>query len=168
MPAYYCYDVWGLQDVSEFNFIPREIGKDVPVICIIDNDGFKIDTLTGNSQQTHQTNVMFVQRQSIEHKSTVEIISHSGKKTKISKKLKEKAGELTKVTQYIISRGTNSEPPIRRYTAPPIDGSLPQKKRSVIHALARVDTNGDRCDVDQQQVPAYSGIQCMSEPGEGT
>ena len=71
------YHVWGLEDVSEFNFIPREIAKDVPAISIVDNDDFKIDTLTGNSQEAHRTNVMFVQRQSIEHKSTVENVSHS-------------------------------------------------------------------------------------------
>ena len=127
----------------------------------------KIDTLTGNSQQAHRTNVVFFQRQSIEHKPTVENISHSGKKAEISKKLKEKEGELTKVTQYIVSRGTSSEPLVRRYTASPIDGSLTQKKRSVIHALARVDSNGDRPDVDQQQFPAYSGMQaCLNQAGE--
>ena len=93
------YDVWGLEDVSESNFTPREIAKDVPAICIVDNDNFKIDTLTGNSQQAHRTNVMFEQRQSIEHKATVENVSHSGKKAEISKKLKEKAREMTKVTQ---------------------------------------------------------------------
>ena len=48
--------------------------------------------MTGNSPQAHQTYVLFVQRQSIEHKSTVEKISHSGKKAEISKKLKEKTG----------------------------------------------------------------------------
>ena len=50
---------------------------------------------------------------------------------------------MTKVTQYIVYRGTSSESPVDRYTAPPIDGSLPQKKRIVIYALARVDSNGD-------------------------
>ena len=74
------YDVWGMEDVSKSNFIPREIAKDVPVICSVDNDDFKIDTLTGNSQQAHRTNVMFVQRQSNERKSTIENISHSGQK----------------------------------------------------------------------------------------
>ena len=87
------YDLWGLEDVSESNFIPREVAKDVPAICIVDNDDFKIGTLTGNSQQAHRTNVMFVQRPSIEHKSTLENISHSVKEAQISKKLKEKAGE---------------------------------------------------------------------------
>ena len=81
------YDVRDLEDVSESMFIPRELAKDVPAICIADHDNFKIDTMTCNYQQAHQTNVMFVQCQSIEHKSTVEQISHSGKKTEISKKL---------------------------------------------------------------------------------
>ena len=87
------YDLWGLEDVSESNFIPREVAKDVPAICIVDNDDFEIGTLTGNSLQAHRTNVMFVQRPSIEHKSTLENISHSVKEAQISKKLKEKAGE---------------------------------------------------------------------------
>ena len=65
------YDVWGLEYVSESMIIPQEIAKDVPAIFIADNDDFKIDTLIGNSQQAHQTNAMFVQHQSIEHKSTV-------------------------------------------------------------------------------------------------
>ena len=51
------YDVWGLKDVPESNFIPQEIARDDPAICIVDNDDFKIDTLTGNSQQIHRTNV---------------------------------------------------------------------------------------------------------------
>lgn len=64
------HNVWGLEYVSESRFIPREIAKDVPAIFIADND-FKIDKLIGNSQQAHQTNAMFVQHQSNEHKSTV-------------------------------------------------------------------------------------------------
>ena len=89
--------------------------------------------MSGNSQQDHQTNVTFVQRQSIEHKPTVENISYSGKKAEISKKFKEKAGELTKVTQYIVSRGTSSKPPVRRYTAPPTEGSFSLQQVYLIH-----------------------------------
>ena len=47
------YGVWGLEHVSESNFIPREIAKDVSAICVVDNDDFKIDIVTGNSQQAH-------------------------------------------------------------------------------------------------------------------
>ena len=97
-------------------------------LCVIDNDDFKIDSLTGNSQQAHWTNLMFVQPQSIEHKSTVEKVSHSGKKAEIFRELKEKVEELIKVTQFIAPTDASSEPPVRRYTAPPIGGCLPQKK----------------------------------------
>ena len=65
------------------------------------------------------------------------------KKAEISNKLKEEVRELTKVIKYIVSRDTSSEPPVCRYTTPPIDGCLRQKKQSVIHTLARVDSNGD-------------------------
>ena len=74
---------------------------------------------------------------------------------------------MTKVTQCIISRGTSSEPHVRRYTAPSINGSLPQKKRCVMHALARVDSNCDLLDMDPQKVPAYSDMQaCMNKAGK--
>ena len=124
-------------------FTPREIAKDVPSICIVDNDEFKIDTLTDNSQQAYQTNFIFVQHQSTEHKTTVEKNSHSAKKAEISKQLKENARELTKVTQYIASRGASLEPLVCRHITTPINGFLPHKKRSVIYALARVDSNVD-------------------------
>ena len=71
-------------------YIPRKIARNVPAICVVDNDDFKIDSLTENSQQAHRTNVMFVQPQSIDHKFTVEKVSHSGKKAEIFKELKEK------------------------------------------------------------------------------
>ena len=37
----------------------------------------------------------------------------------------------------------------------------------MIHTLARVDSNGGQSDVDQQQVPAYNGMQaCLNQAGE--
>ena len=54
------YDVSGLEDVSESIFIHQEIAKGVVIICIFDNADFEINTLTGNSQQAHRTNVKFV------------------------------------------------------------------------------------------------------------
>lgn len=81
--------------------------------------------------------------------------------------MKEKAGELIKVAQYIVSRGESLEPLVRRHTTPPINGSLPHKKRSVIYALARVDSNVDQPDEDQPQVPPYSGMQaCLNQVRE--
>ena len=74
---------------------------------------------------------------------------------------------MTKGRQYIVSTGASTEPLVQRYNTPPIDGSLPQNKQSVINALARADSNGDQPDVDQQQVPAYSGMQAyLSHVGE--
>ena len=67
------------------------------------------------------------------------------KKEKFLKSWKKKPENWPKLHK----QGASPETPVSRYTAPPIDGSLPQKKRSVIHALARVDSNGDQPDVDQ-------------------
>ena len=83
------YDVWGLEDVSESMFIPQEIAKDVSVILIVDNDDFTMRHLTGNAEQAHRINAMFVQRQSNEDESSTEKVSHSGQKREIIKKLKE-------------------------------------------------------------------------------
>ena len=161
------YDVWGLENLTESMNIPCEIARDTPAICVVDNDDFKIDTLTGNSQQAHRTNVIFVQPQYLEKKSTSENITSTRKKSDVSKELREKAEELTKVVQYIMPVGASSEPPIRTYTAPPIEGSLQQQKRSVIHSLARIDHDGDRPEVDLQGVPAYSGLQaCLNPEGD--
>ena len=74
---------------------------------------------------------------------------------------------MIKVTKYIVSRGASSKPSVCRYTAPPIDGSLPQKKQRAMHVLARVDSNGDQPSVDQQQAQACSGMQaCLNQDGE--
>lgn len=55
------YDHWGLMDVEASATCPQEIADGKPAIVIIDNDDFKIDTLTGNSTGAHQTTVMYVQ-----------------------------------------------------------------------------------------------------------
>ncbi|KAK5851404.1 hypothetical protein PBY51_002201 [Eleginops maclovinus] len=55
------YDHWALMDVEASATCPQEIADSKPAIIIIDNDGFKIDTLTGNSTGAHRTNVMYVQ-----------------------------------------------------------------------------------------------------------
>ena len=105
------YDKWVLEDLNECMNIPREIANGVPVICIADNDDFKIDTLTGRSRQAHRTNVMFVQPQRIEHKSDVNVENSSGtNKAEISTALKHKAAELTSVAPYRAPRTVSSEP----------------------------------------------------------
>lgn len=81
--------------------------------------------------------------------------------------MKEKPRELTKLTQYSVPRGTSGELPAHKYAALPIDGSLRQKKQSLIHASPRVGSNRDRPDMDQKQVPVYSGMKaCLYQVGE--
>ena len=81
-----------LKDVSESMLIPQEIAKDVSVILFVGNDDFAMTHLTGNAEQAHRINAMFVQRQSNEDESTTEKVSLSGKKREMFKKLKDSQG----------------------------------------------------------------------------
>ncbi|KAI9532547.1 hypothetical protein NQZ68_031249 [Dissostichus eleginoides] len=61
--------------------------------------------------------------------------------------------------------GSKSEPPARTRVDPPVNGTVLQRARCVIHALSRVDNNGTRPPPHEQQVPAYSGAQsCRHTP----
>ena len=62
------YDKCALEDLEASIYCPREIDDGVGTICIVDNNDFKIDTLTGQAQHAHRTNVMFVKPQSLEKK----------------------------------------------------------------------------------------------------
>ncbi|KAJ4940036.1 hypothetical protein JOQ06_029467 [Pogonophryne albipinna] len=77
----------------------------------------------------------------------------------ISAQLKQKCMELTNVHQYRCTPGSKSEPPARTRVDPPVNGTVLQRARCVIHALSRVDNNGTRPPPHEQQVPAYSGAQ---------
>lgn len=41
----------------------------------------------------------------------------------------------------------------------PVNGTAPQRARSVIHALSRIDTDGSRPPPQEQRIPGYSGAQ---------
>ena len=60
------YDHWALMDVKESETCPREIADGKPAIVIVDNDDFKIHTMTGSATGANQTNVMFAQLQEYE------------------------------------------------------------------------------------------------------
>lgn len=66
------------------------------------------------------------------------------KKKEISAQLRQKCAELTKVHQYRCPSGSKSEPPARPTVDLPVNGTAPQRARSVIHALSRIDTDGSR------------------------
>ena len=158
------YDHWALMDVQTSSTCPSEIADGKPAIVIVDNDDFKIDTLTGNATGAHQTNVMFVQPQSYENKLDEEPPAKIAK-NEISAQLKRKCADLTRVKQYRCPPDGKREPPVRSAVDPPINGTAPQRARSVIHALSRTDNNGTRPPPGEQQVPAYSGAQsCLHPP----
>ena len=158
------YDYWALMDVEVSATCPQEIADSKPAIMIIDNDDFKIDTMTGNSSGAHRTNVMFVQPESYERKQDEEQAARVTKKKEISAQLKQKCAELTKVHQYRCPSGSKSEPPARTRVKPPVNGTALQRARSVIHALSRIDNDGKRPPPHKQLVPAYSGAQSCHHP----
>ena len=43
----------------------------------------------------------------------------------------------------------------------------PQQKRSIIHALARVNTDSDRPDAAEQTIPSYNGFHAGLSPEQG-
>ena len=140
----------------------------VPAICVVDNDDFRIDTLTGESKQAHRTNVMFVQPEAIENK-VGEIINLDQRQSKkeLSQKLQEEVEEIISVKQYSVPTNASSEPPILDFVNPPLDSTVEaQRKRSVIHALARVDQYCERPPIIDQQVSAYSGTQAFLHSSE--
>ena len=157
------YDHWALMDVKASETCPQEIADRKPAIVIVDNDDFKIDTITGSAAGAHRTNVMFVQPQEYEKKTDDNPPSKLAKK-EISSQLKEKCADLTQVQQYRCPPGSKSEPPAREKVDAPVDGLSPQRVRSVIHALSRASNDGTRPLPDKQSVPAYSGAQSCHHP----
>ena len=160
-------DHWALMDVKASETCPQEIADAKPAIVIVDNDDFKVDTLTGDATGAHRTNVMFVQPQSYEKTPAVEDTPAKLVKKEISAQLKQKCTELTQVKQYKWPSGNKREPPVRSNVDPPINGTSPQRARSVIHALSRRNADEKRPIPQEQQVPAYSGAQsCRYSPTE--
>ena len=152
------YDYWALQDAESSSTCPQEIADDKPAIVIIDNDDFKIYTLTGSAAAAHRTNVMFLQP--AEYENTEENrVPTVIKKNDIVQKLKQKCEEMTHVEQYKCPAGASNEPPIRTRQALPVNSTTSQRMRSVVHALSRTDEDYQRPDPGNQTVPAYSGFQ---------
>ncbi|MES9879868.1 MAG: hypothetical protein ABW185_03205, partial [Sedimenticola sp.] len=158
------YDHWALMDAQESRTCPKEIADDKPAIVIVDNDDFKIDTMTGAATAAHRTNVMFVQQASYEKNADEECDVRPITKKEISAKLQQKCAELTQVHLYRCPPGSKSEPPIRPKVDPPMEGAVPQRTRSVIHALSRINNDGERPKPHEQQVPAYSSTKSCHHP----
>ena len=104
------HDFWAANDLQLSPLCPLEIVDDVPAVVIVDNDDFKMDTVTGNAACAHRTNVMYVQPITIEKK-----IERTDERIKdasvLSKTLKTISTGLEKVPPY--KTVNNSEPPVR-------------------------------------------------------
>ncbi|KAK1906746.1 Elongation factor P, partial [Dissostichus eleginoides] len=145
--------------ISYPNVLLLQIAEGEPSISIIDNDDFRNDTLTGGGT-SHHCNWMFLQREErLVHKHEANTqdeqprIKHA--KT-VSDVLTEKASEMQTVMPYrTVKRG---EPPIRPKPTTVSSSTEPQRQRSIIHALARADVNGDRPVAAEQNIPSYNGF----------
>lgn len=152
-------DVWTMHDLQQCSVCPKEIAEGQPSISIIDNDDFRNDTLTGGGT-AHRCNWMFLQhldRLVLENEPNINDEQARVKDTKaLSHALTEKASDMQAVTPYrTIKRG---EPPIRPEPAVFSSSTEPQRKRNIIHTLARLKTNGDRPNVAEQTIPSYNGF----------
>ncbi|KAL8575003.1 hypothetical protein ACOMHN_064534 [Nucella lapillus] len=152
-------DLWTMHDLERCSVCPVEVADGEPSISIIDNDHFRNDTLTGGGT-AHSTNWMFLQREERLVQAHEADIGEEHARIKdaktVSQALTEKASEMQAVTPYkTIQRG---EPPIRTEPTTFSSSTENQRKRSIIHALARADANGDRPDAATQAIPSFNGF----------
>lgn len=152
-------DAWTVHDLDRCSVCPDAIAEGLPCVSIIDNDDFLNDTLTGGGT-SHRCNWMFLQRlerQVQVHETNVQELHSRLKDAKtMSLALTKKVSEMQAITPYkTIKRG---EPPIRPEPATYSTCTKTQQKRSIIHALARVDTNGNRPGAAEQTIPSYNGF----------
>ncbi len=132
-------DAWAVHDLQLCTDYPNEITEDMPGVIIVDNDDFRNDTLTGGNT-SHRTNVMYVQQVTLEYHGPLcgERVKHA---KVLSSTLKEIAtGMLTHDNYITYKRG---EPPVSDRVQPALGDIEPQRKRNVIHALVRADTDGE-------------------------
>jgi hypothetical protein len=152
-------DLWTMHDLERCSICPDEIAHGEPSISIMDNDDFTNDTLTGEGT-SHRTNWMFLQRQERiirdNDGNTQEEQACTKDAKTVSRALTAKASEMQVITPYrTIKRG---EPPIRPEPTTFSSSTEHQRKRSIIHVLARADVNGNRPDAAEQNIPSYNGF----------
>ena len=134
---------------------PFELAGGEPAIAIVDNDNFKMDTLTGTGPQANRTNLMYVQLESLNKELTPNDIPDK-RASKLSTSLKELDKTMKAVIPYKTTK--RAKPPIRdRLTDEEQITTLQQRTRSVIHVLARADEELNRPKAMKQTVPGFSG-----------
>jgi hypothetical protein len=150
-------------DAKASTTCPQEIAYGRPAIVVVDNDDFKIDSLTGNTTGAHWTNVMFMQPEKYEEKPEKSDTKHTKKKV-ISEQLSQMCAELTHVHQHKCPAGNKSEPLACPVIDTPVNGASRQRAHSVIHAMSRGDNDGTRPSPHEQHIPASSGAQSCHHP----
>ena len=149
-------DAWAVHDLQLCSDCPNEIADDKPGVIIVDNDDFQNDTLTGGNT-SHRTNVMYVQRVSLENQGP-QCDEREDAKT-LSSTLKEIATGMQTHGRYITSK--RGEPPVSNRIQAYVGSTEPHRKRCAIHALARADVTGERPDATNQKVPGFAGFQAL-------
>ena len=151
----YLLDSWA-RDETENNCCPSEIADEYPAVVVMDNNDFKMDTLTGASETNHRTDVMFVQNENLVKSS----ISKTRIPTLINPKdLKKLVEELNKVHPYKTT--SYGDPTIR--SPFPIDSPSTNYMRGeqLLHSLTRITKEGDNIPPESQNIGSFAGFQAL-------
>ena len=120
----------------------------------MDNDGFKIDTLTGASETNHRTNITLVENKDlIEHN-----VPDATAPTPMNPQgLKGLVKELYKVNPYKTTN--NSDPDIHeRFSIESTDTTYILVEQ-MIHSLTRISAAGDKIPPESQTIGSFAGFQ---------
>ena len=92
-------DLWAYNDLRQSLNCPAELAEGEPAVCILDNDNFRMDTLTGAAPQANRTNVMFIQPECLKNQvQSVDIPDKSA--SCLSASLKELNKTMKDITPY--------------------------------------------------------------------
>ena len=79
----------------------------------MNNDEFKIDTVTGNVTVSHQMNVLYMQPDSFKEESNVDsTTTQNATKKEVSKELNVMCKELTNKQQFVCPPGAGTKPTV--------------------------------------------------------
>ena len=148
------YDTWAMHDIEANTTCPDDLADGFPGTGILDNDDFQDDTLTG-ANTSHRTNVMFVQPDDVMVTDTAEDrpILNMAK----SDDMKNVSTLQHKVLPYkTMKRG---QPGVRKEVDISLQTTDEQRKRGVMHTLARLDIAGKNVPAHEQKIGSFAGFQ---------
>ena len=148
------YDTWAMDDIKTNETCPLELADGFPGTGVLDNDDFKDDTLTG-ADTSHRTNVMFVQPDDVEPVDSEE--DRSVLQLAKSDDVKNMSTSQHKIYPYkTFKRG---QPAVRKEIYISLQTSDAQRKRGVMHTLARLNIEGENVPPSEQKVGSIAGFQ---------